>query len=338
LMVWLARTIYARRVRGPDGTTPDALIAIARTDGAACVQRQLLKQFIPAVYAGTRWGPKAEDWLAFLARHLADPERRRDGIAWWLLGRAAKRAVGIAVGIVTGLLSAVGLGLAVGVVVGAVPAVISGLVLGVVFGVLCGLSEQAPTDVEIQVRKRFRASLRGGLVVAALAGPIIGGGTRSVPLGIIGGLTFGALLAFAYMHTAKVDTERAISPRSLLDRDRAFVGTYILVYGVSTGFAASLVFGPALGLLAGLAAGLAGGLVNGIQYAFSFGFDKFGAVAWGRFQVARAWLAVTRRLPWRLMTFLADARQLGVLRQEGGTYHFRHAELREQLAQPRASD
>jgi hypothetical protein len=338
LMVWLARTVYARRPRGPDGTTADSLVDMARTGGAADIKRHLLEQFIPAVYADTRWSSKAAGWLAFLASHLEDSERRRDGIAWWLLGRAAKRPVGIIVGLAMGLLTALAIAPGMSHLVGELPAIVTGLVIGVVFGVLCGRSELPPTDVEIQVRERFRASLRGGLAVTALAGPIVGGATHSIRLGIVGGLTFGALLAFAYMHTAKVDTERAVSPLSLLERDRAFVGTYVLVYGISTGFTGWLVYGPMFGLLFGPAAALVGGLVNGITYAFSFGFDKVGAVAWGRFQMTRAWLAATGRLPWQLMTFLADARQRGVLRQEGGAYHFRHAELREQLARPKARD
>jgi len=60
-------------------------------------------------------------------------------------------------------------------------------------------------------------------------------------------------------------------------------------------------------------------------------------VAWGTswtdFSIARARLAVLRRTPWRLMTFLDDARHLGVLRQVGPVYQFRHTRLREQLAQ-----
>jgi hypothetical protein len=54
--------------------------------------------------------------------------------------------------------------------------------------------------------------------------------------------------------------------------------------------------------------------------------------AWGRFTVARIWLAARGRLPWRLMAFLRDAHQRGVLRQTGGHYQFRHIELRDRLA------
>jgi hypothetical protein len=39
------------------------------------------------------------------------------------------------------------------------------------------------------------------------------------------------------------------------------------------------------------------------------------------------WLELHHRLPWPLMTFLADAHQRGVLRQVGSVYQFRHIDL-----------
>jgi hypothetical protein len=330
LMVWLTRKIYARRATGPDGTTPDSLVELAGR-GADDVKRHLLSQFIPAVYQDSRWRRKAAKWLAFLARYLEGAERPADGIAWWRLGGAA-RPIGLLVGIDGALLTVLTLAPGMSRVFGRIPGVAAAVLIGLVFGVLCGRSELQPTDMEIQIRERLGASLRGGLVVAALSGTIIGIAAHRVSLGVLGGLVFGVLLAFAYMHTARVDTERAVDPMSLLHRDRAFAATYLTIYGIPSGFVGALIYDVPFGLLFGATVGALGGLSNGIQYAFTFGFDRVGAVAWGRFQIARAWLAITRRLPWRLMAFLAEARELGVLRQEGGTYHFRHDELREQLA------
>ncbi|MFF5185810.1 hypothetical protein ACFY30_18895 [Streptomyces sp. NPDC000345] len=54
--------------------------------------------------------------------------------------------------------------------------------------------------------------------------------------------------------------------------------------------------------------------------------------AWPRFLLTRLVLAAQRRLPWHLMTFLADARKRQLLRQSGGTYQFRHVRLQERLA------
>lgn len=54
--------------------------------------------------------------------------------------------------------------------------------------------------------------------------------------------------------------------------------------------------------------------------------------AWSHYTAARCLMAVRGRLPWRLQAFLADAHRLGVLRQVGPVYQFRHARLRDRLA------
>ncbi|KMS70392.1 hypothetical protein ACM01_31685 [Streptomyces viridochromogenes] len=54
--------------------------------------------------------------------------------------------------------------------------------------------------------------------------------------------------------------------------------------------------------------------------------------AWPRFVLVRLFLAARRRLPLRLMEFLADARRRELLRQSGGVYQFRHVRLQETLA------
>ncbi|MGP4088655.1 hypothetical protein [Streptomyces sp. KR55] len=54
--------------------------------------------------------------------------------------------------------------------------------------------------------------------------------------------------------------------------------------------------------------------------------------AWPRFVLVRLFLAARRRLPLRLMGFLADARRRELLRQSGGVYQFRHVRLQETLA------
>jgi NACHT domain len=55
------------------------------------------------------------------------------------------------------------------------------------------------------------------------------------------------------------------------------------------------------------------------------------------FTEARIWLACGRRMPWRTMTFLADAHRRGVLRRIGYTYEFRHIRLLERLASHQGS-
>jgi hypothetical protein len=74
--------------------------------------------------------------------------------------------------------------------------------------------------------------------------------------------------------------------------------------------------------------GLGGGILFGIV-AIVLSFFQ---AAWPQYEIARAWLALRRRLPWRLMAFLADAHRRGVLRQAGPVYEFRHIELQHRLA------
>jgi hypothetical protein len=72
-----------------------------------------------------------------------------------------------------------------------------------------------------------------------------------------------------------------------------------------------------VGLMVGSVAGL---LLGGLK------------AAWGAFAIARSWLALRRRLPWRLMDFLSDAHKRGVLRQNGAVYQFRHVQLQRRMA------
>jgi hypothetical protein len=48
--------------------------------------------------------------------------------------------------------------------------------------------------------------------------------------------------------------------------------------------------------------------------------------------ISRLWLALRRRLPWRLMKFLEEAYEAGLLRRVGATYQFRHIALQQLLA------
>ncbi|MFF4407798.1 NACHT domain-containing protein [Streptomyces sp. NPDC001404] len=56
------------------------------------------------------------------------------------------------------------------------------------------------------------------------------------------------------------------------------------------------------------------------------------AHSWPHYTIARLLLAARGKLPWRLQTFLTDAHRLGILRQVGPVYQFRHAHLQHHLA------
>jgi hypothetical protein len=59
---------------------------------------------------------------------------------------------------------------------------------------------------------------------------------------------------------------------------------------------------------------------------------SLGLSAWGRLALARPLLASAGHLPLRVMTFLDDAYERGVLRRAGPSYQFRHARLQDVLA------
>jgi hypothetical protein len=54
--------------------------------------------------------------------------------------------------------------------------------------------------------------------------------------------------------------------------------------------------------------------------------------SWLSYTAARCYLAARGVLPWRLMHFLDDAHERGVLRRAGALYQFRHARLQGFLA------
>jgi hypothetical protein len=110
----------------------------------------------------------------------------------------------------------------------------------------------------------------------------------------------------------------AADPSTALARDRT---TFLTM-----GSAAAITFGLGGGLGVWIGVGIGAAIAVGLGVSFL-------QAAYGRFLIARCWLALHHYLPWRLMGFLADAHQKrGVLRQVGAVYQFRHAELQRRLS------
>ena len=198
----------------------------------------------------------------------------------------------------------------------------AGLVAGAGIGILFGIDKAL----------RFRNAL--GLL-DELTASILFGAAFALGGGLAGGL-------MAWLE-APVGIEATSDPRGLLDLNRKTV------------FLQWLAVGPLLGLMAGLGVGVIVKLLNGSLWGVTltwslaggirFGFltavgGGLGALlsltAWGQWVVlARIWLPLTRRLPWRVMTFLEDAhQQRGVLRQTGAFYQFRHTRLQDHFVSP----
>jgi hypothetical protein len=68
------------------------------------------------------------------------------------------------------------------------------------------------------------------------------------------------------------------------------------------------------------------------MFGLAAGLTIFLSRAWGSYVLSVIWFAMRGRTPLRLMRFLDDAHQRGVLRQAGAVYQFRHARLQDRLA------
>ncbi|GAA1686898.1 NACHT domain-containing protein [Kribbella yunnanensis] len=340
LMVWLASVTFAG--------DPGALTGQGVT--AKQIKEKVFKALIPARFTKhPRWGPNARTWdvqavtrwITYLAR---DVDRRRrtktsgetadDLISWWRLADAAEPVVGRLAALTALLTTGVGVGIGVGYLFSPEIGLFFGVAVGTVIGVSAAHSRLKPTTVEFRFGGRFVVGLAGGLLVG-----LVGGGAVFVlqhDLSAVWALAgFGLPLGIVYGLTSTVKVEDAVSPAGVLKRERMFVLAYFIAYGLACAIACWILSGPVLALSLGIFAGLSGGMFNGLPWAVVHLLFKSedvdpsaGAVAWFRFFLAKLlWRSHTPvDLPWRLLTFLEDARRRGILQQSGASYRFRHVD------------
>jgi hypothetical protein len=162
--------------------------------------------------------------------------------------------------------------------------------------------------------------------LAALLFRLIGAdvGGCLLAAGIIGPAT-AAVLWWTGGPPTIVNNADSPTPHTALVRERARTAARSSVAG--------LVFGSALGVVFTGGFNLGGWLALWFIGAFglTFGIAALLDYAWTAFLIARLWLGVTGRLPFRLAAFLADAHRRGVLRQVGARYEFRHARFQQHL-------
>jgi hypothetical protein len=121
------------------------------------------------------------------------------------------------------------------------------------------------------------------------------------------------------------DEQGGASPAAVLRSDRAAL--IITVAGLSTIAAGMTAVAGWRIDSSGLLASLVVGCVVAVSVLFGSGS------AWLSYTTARFWLALRGKLPWRLMRFLDDAHDRGVLRQAGSAYQIRHALVGAHLAE-----
>jgi hypothetical protein len=362
LMVYLARTAYAR-----PSTDPAELCDADRFQDHALIEEHLLTAYLPSVYAPLPTRHRARDarrysaaqahrWLTFLATHLHRHETR--DLAWWHLHqalprRAAQWVACLVLGLTDGLVCAVAIGVGLGpggFVAGLLGAFLSGFLAGLIAG-----PPARPRRVNTELPGRGRAGRRLAVGVAAALGVGVAAGvtigvtagiaitaTVGAAIGITAGAAIAVLVGFTRWLNAPADSFRSPSPISVLRGERTVscVQMCLAVFGIplTVGlvgsavdvYVADVLVGATVGLAAGVVAGIGAGLVE--RFAASAGGVLFVRSPWGWSLLSRCWLALAGRLPWRLMAFLADAHQRGVLRQAGAVYQFRHARLQDHLA------
>ena len=232
-----------------------------------------------------------------------------------------------------GLVGALGVGLA------------AGLLNGLGVGLTVGLSVDKFSDRRKPARGVTwdKSGLAGGIAVGGMVGVtawVVAGPT----IGIVAGSIASIVAACAVgLIDAPADLNTGVGPRAVLARDRLTFGIFGIVVAIATGLVAGLTVGlvvamekstkeksagPSLAFLLRNGTGIA--LATALVLGLSFAFAKS---SWGSFTLARCWLALGHRLPWRLMAFLADAHeQRSVLRKVGAYYQFRHIDLQRHLA------
>lgn len=359
LGLWLLRAVYPTTTHA----NPTPLLDTTRFPDPQAVQAHLLEQLIPALIdrdrersipTSHRWDASdVRRWLGYLAYHLKRVPSR--DFAWWHLARHTLPtlavwltlwpALGLALvaTVVFGFKSAEGPlgGLTTRLGNGLVGAIAGGLVVGFGGGITLWLSFANSSSrwlgsefgfVDTWIRTILRRRVVGGLIVG-LAFGLVGGITVGVAAGVTVGLAFGLISGFTFGVASGLtfglagelifrlidwtdNRARSSTPRSTARADRTL--------NIISASVVVLTFWLAFGLVVGLTFGLA--------QLFSSGLAGRTSQSWVSYALATTRLAMTRRLPLRLMTFLDDAHHLGLLRTAGPVYQFRHADLHDHLA------
>ncbi|GAA1087585.1 hypothetical protein GCM10009577_05800 [Streptomyces javensis] len=361
LMASLARKAYS-----DTGRDPAELLDSHRFPDRAAIEAHLLDQFVPATYdtslaaasPGRHWAAgDAHRWLSFLARHaraLGSPE-----VTWWSLPRALPwpvRCAPVIAAMAMGLVALAPVGYdrpAEGPLgIGSLPLFVVVALFGVVAVVDAALDSPRPWT--LTARGRLPLLLWRAVTVAPVALFVVLAATLDLRASLYAVVPL-ILLVGGAVWQGTADHALARSPRALLRADRRTVWTLPGTRAVAEprrAAAAVVCLLPPLALFLGeqvktyypprvTPPSHGEGLVTGRDWlsvslgsAAALFLYGFAVSAWGKFTIARLWLAVTGRLPWRLMEFLDDACQRGALRQSGGVLSFRHRALQDRLAPP----
>ncbi|MFI0902761.1 NACHT domain-containing protein [Streptomyces sioyaensis] len=173
-----------------------------------------------------------------------------------------------------------------------------------------------------QVNARLTGPLVGvafgsvwGWFLQVLFGPVLG-----VATGLLAGL--GGWAAHAVVRS---NLKQVYVPEGAVHGPKALIQRYALI-GVASALAVAGVTAASAGwwLAKVLKAAEPVAWHYGTLVGAASGAATLLGSAWGSYQVSRLWFRLTGRLPWRLLSFLEDAHELGVMRQIGAVHQFRH--------------
>jgi hypothetical protein len=206
-------------------------------------------------------------------------------------------------------------------------------------------------DLRISGRAAQLASNLARAVTTAVWQGYLIGALLYAPLKLSLAVAFGVALGFRIpLGIAVAPIEWAEHPAATMcastpagnlrsDRNLCLIKTlsYVIAFGFWGGYIVVKGTAPTIGLPAALVIALlvgpAAGLLVGLASALAIGHHR----AWLVYRTTTYRLARWGRLPPRLMSFLDDAHRLGLLRQVGAVYQFRHAEFADHLASGYAS-
>ena len=352
LDLWLVRKVYIE-----SGADASILTDRARFPDSASVTDHLLDHLTLALVTAAaersrhtrsaNHALKPEDamrWLGFLAHHL-DRCGGRD-IAWWQLHSTLnlrpihRWSVGAVLGIVFGVLTGAAgwfAGLVLGVPTAAsTTGLVGGLVLGFAFG-LASDTTATPAHADLRLSTDRISPLIRTLSFAIFAWLVIGGiagaGLSLAGVPIIGitevsiiGVLFGFVHGLMVWIAKPVTDYRTQSPIRTLRGDIQLAMARTTVFVLSGGLVVGLL-ARAMGLYSAI-------LVLALALAFAVVLQRGSApkVASSVYLACVTILSFRGEVPITLIKFLRHAHHLGLLRQVGPVYQFRHAKLQDRLA------
>lgn len=335
LRLWLLREVYI--------TSHRELVLADLAASPDDVVRALLDQLVPSLLKANRpsrrpdadhpfrprrsWNASdARRWLAFFAGRL-EAESSRD-LAWWRLHNAVDRRgrswnILFLGGMLCGFLAARS---------ASIPGFPGGLLFGLLLtlstGVLLAFNFLRPAPQQVDLRFRHKGSALKKTVFSPLSLLAVAMGVgvalivheNATPTGIV--LTIVLIWAVTVLFSWATKPASDQQPRT---------GAKILIHDFWLRTAYALAFGSIAGASGGFGGGLAAGAVVGATASMSAGWVYYLTVIM---------LRAESKAPLRTLSFLEDFHRLGLLRQVGPIYQFRHAMFQEYFAavRPPAGD